>query len=79
MRFTYNKQKVIQFNEKISRLYITLEKDYYPRERERPRKQWERDIRDAFDRSITEAGQWALDRSGFCCAVIDATSIRISS
>ena len=44
----------------------------------RPRRQWERDI-DAFDRSITEAGRWALDRSHFRCAVEDATSIRISS
>ena len=38
-----------------------------------------RDIRDAFDSSITEAGRWALDRSRFRCAVEDATSIRISS
>ena len=49
------------------------------RERGRPRRQWERDIRDAFDRSITEAGRWAFDRSCFRCAVEDATSIRISS
>ena len=49
------------------------------RKRERPRRQWERDIRDVFDRSITEAGRWALGRSRFRCAVEDATSIRISS
>ena len=49
------------------------------RERGRPRRQWERDIRDAFDRAITEAGRWALDRSRFRCAVEDATSIRMSS
>ena len=36
------------------------------RERGRARRQWERDIRDAFDRSITEAGRWALDRSSLC-------------
>ena len=36
------------------------------RERGRPRRQWERDIRNAFDRSITEAGRWVLDRSRLC-------------
>ena len=49
------------------------------RERGRPRRQWERDIQDAFDRSITEAGHWELDRCRFRRAVEDATSIRISS
>ena len=49
------------------------------RERGRPRKQWKRDIRDAFDRSKTKARRWALDRSRFRCVVEDATSIRISS
>ena len=42
------------------------------RERGRPRRQWERDIRDAFNSSITEAGRWALDRSRFHCVVEDA-------
>ena len=49
------------------------------RERGRPRRQWERNIRNAFDSSITEAGLWALDRSRFRCAVEDATSVSISS
>ena len=35
------------------------------RERGRPRRQWERDIEDAFNRPITEAGRLALDRECF--------------
>ena len=45
------------------------------RERGRPRWQWQRDIRDTFDRSITEVGLWAFDRGRFRCAVEDMTSI----
>ena len=35
------------------------------RERGRPRRQWERDIEDTFNRPITEAGRLALDRECF--------------
>ena len=38
------------------------------RERGRPRRQWERDIRDIFDTSLTEVGRLALDRDRFRCA-----------
>ena len=47
-------------------------------ERGRPRRQWERDIRDIFDTSLTEVGRLALDRDGFRCAVKDAPSNGIS-
>ena len=35
------------------------------RERGRPRRQWERDIDDIFNRPITEAGRLALDKEYF--------------
>ena len=49
------------------------------RERGRPRRQWERDIEDAFNRPITEVGRLALDREHFQSVVKDAMSSRISS
>ena len=75
------KAEVFWSSEKIEGLgKIILEgKIEGKRERGRPRRQWNRDIRDAFDRSITEAGRWALDRGRFRCVVEDATSIGISS
>ena len=44
------------------------------RERGRPRRQWERDIRYVFDISLTEVRRLAIDRNcSCCCAVKDAT------
>ena len=31
---------------------------------ERPRRKWEKDIRDVFDTSLTDVGRLALDREG---------------
>ena len=39
----------------------------------RPRRQWERDIRDVFNMSVIEVGRFAIDRDRFRCAVKDAT------
>ena len=44
------------------------------RERRRPRRWWKRDIRGAFNMSLTEGGRLATDRSCFTCAVRDVTS-----
>ena len=49
------------------------------RERGRPKRQWERDIEDAFNRPIREAERLALDREHFQSVVKDVTSSRISS
>ena len=49
------------------------------RERGRPTRRWEKDIRDVFDMSLTEAGRLATDRNCFRCAVKDVTSYGIRS
>ena len=49
------------------------------REIGRPRRQWERDIEDAFSRPITVVGKLAIDRECFQSVVKDATSSRIRS
>ena len=49
------------------------------RERGGLRRQWERDIWDVFDMSLTEVGRLALVRDCFSCAVKDVTSNGISS
>jgi len=49
------------------------------RERGRPRRRWEKDIKDVFDMSLTEAGTLATDRNCFRCAVKDVTSYGIRS
>lgn len=49
------------------------------REREIPRRQWERDIRDFFDMLLTQVGRLAVDRQRFRCAVNDASSSGIGS
>jgi len=47
------------------------------RERGRPRRQWERDIRDVFDTvSLKEVGRLIIDRNRFRCAFNDATFYR---
>ena len=42
------------------------------RERGRPRRQWERDIRDVFD-GVPNVGRLIIDRNRFRCAFNDAT------
>ena len=49
------------------------------RERGRPRRRWEKDIKDVFDMSLTEAGRLATDRNCFRCVVKDVTSYGIRS
>lgn len=46
------------------------------RERGRLRRQWERDVRDILDVSVTEVGRLAIDRNCFRRVVEDATSYR---
>ena len=42
------------------------------RERGRPKRQWERDIRDVFDTvSLSEVGRFIIDRNRFRCAFND--------
>ena len=43
-------------------------------ERRRPRRWWKRDIRYAFNMSLTVGGRLATDRSCFTCAVRNVTS-----
>ena len=41
--------------------------------RERPRRQWKRDIRDVFNMSLIEVGRLGIDRNRSRCAVKDVT------
>ena len=51
----------------------------WKRERGRPRRECETDIRDAFNKPITEVGRLALDRERFRSMIKHATFNRISS
>ena len=46
------------------------------RERGRLKRQWERDVQDIFDMSVTEVGRLAIDRKCLRSVVKDATSYR---
>ena len=59
----------------IIELFLEGKKDG-KRERGRLKRQWERDVQDIFDMSVTEVGRLAIDRKCLRGVVKDATSYR---